>query len=223
MIEITNIPSDIFTKAKNFEKFRNDCKTYLQKANLNFDKFTIVEHDSFIGYITEIVMGKYIEDNYKDVKVYTWEKEHNISEIISILKDKDFSEDSKSKVKEYFYDKWDIKISIDNKIILCDVKTALTKKEPNKYWEFLYPVIQANKQGKDIMLLVYYVVNDIKNIESLKKIVVVGAVKPEDIKKNDLIKKGEITRFGTKSQIDNYITKLSVDYVDLKKIIENGK
>ena len=49
-IPLSILPKDIFRKADSFELFRKSCKEYLNSAGLEFDKFTIVSHDSFIGY-----------------------------------------------------------------------------------------------------------------------------------------------------------------------------
>jgi hypothetical protein len=49
-------------------------------------------------------------------------------------------------VKTYFYDKWDLKIIYKSKEVYVDIKTALTKLEPKSSWNFMYPVIQANKE-----------------------------------------------------------------------------
>ena len=215
-----NIDTSIFQKAKHFEKFREDCKLYLTKVGLNWDKFTIVSHDSFIGYITEYAISEHIKNKFPNVLVETWERQFDIKEIIRILKDNDQSEVSKELVKTYFYDKWDLKIDGLKISLLSDVKTALTALEPNNNWNFMYPVVQANKGGKDIMILVYYVVNDIKDLKTLKSMILIGYTNEETIKKCAIIKAGEITRFGTISQIDNYVTQLSKDYFNLNEIIK---
>lgn len=212
MIEVNKFSKNLFVKAEAFERFRNQCKDYLQKVNMNFDKFTIVGHDSFIGYITEAVISDYILNSFDNVKVSSWENNHDIKKIIEIIETSDYSSESSSLVKEYFYDKWDIKIEINNKTLYCDVKTAYTSKDPNHSWVFMYPVVQATKDGKDFMILVYYMVNDIKNIKSLKKLIIVGSTTTDVIKKCKVIKAGEKTRFGTVSQIDNYLTELSKHY-----------
>ena len=215
------IKNELFDRARNFEKFRSDCKEYLSKAKMNFDKFTVVSHDSFIGYITEYYVKKYLIETYNNIEVTSWEDSTNIRMIIEIVKNSDFSDESKNIVREYFYDKWDLSINNHKGKVLTDVKTALTKKIPNKRWNFLYPIIQANKPGKDIMILVYYIVSDIKDLTSLKELVIVGYTNYSTIKKCKIIKQGEKTQFGTISQIDNYITNLASDYNNIDKLFKN--
>jgi hypothetical protein len=210
-----NYNKQLFDKANRFVDFRTKCKDYLKEGGIDFDKFTIVEHDAFIGYITEKLIAKYLSERYDFLVVSTWEDEYNIREIITILENKDFSDNSKILVKNYFYDNWDLKVKIGAKVLFCDVKTAYTKKEPNIKWNFLYPVIQANKKMKDIIILVYYIVEDLKSIESLKELILIGYTIPEIILSCEIIKAGEVTEFNTVSQIDNYITNLAKHYLDL--------
>ena len=119
--------------------------------------------------------------------------------------------------------KGNLELKYADKYIFIDVKTALTQKEPSPRWNFMYPVIQANKIGKDYMLLTYYVVQDVKEVESLKKVIIVGYISEDIIKKCNIIKRGQKTRFGTKSQIDNYETELSVHYKEIDNLIHTLK
>ena len=214
-----SVDSKDFERAESFSKFREQCKNYLSSVGKNWDKFTIVSHDSFIGYITENAIKKYIESKFKGAKVVTWEEQFDLKLIIKIISEKKTDEASIELVRNYFYDSWDLKINGEKVRILSDVKTALTKKEPSLSWNFLYPVVQAEKAGKDIMILVYYVVRDLKDLHSFTKLVLVGAITPDIIKKCKIIRAGEKTIFGTTSQIDNYITELNRDYLPLEKYI----
>jgi len=215
-----NIENSFFIKAKKFEQFRLNCKEYLDKVNMNWDKFTMVSHDSYIGYITEYAISKHIHSIRPDIKIETWESLFDMKKIISIIERSDFSETSQLLVKNYFYDKWDLKINGIGVSLSSDVKTALTKLTPSSNWNFMYPVLQANKPGKDIMILVYYVVNDLKDLSSLKDLVLIGCCEPYKLKKCKIVKAGERTRFGTVSQIDNYITELSTDFSKLEEYLK---
>lgn len=224
MIELKIIiEENLLIKAHKHEELRSKCKEYLNKVGKNFDKFTIVPHDSFIGYITELAVKKYIQEKYKDknIKITTWEDNFEIEKIIKIIESNSTDKKDVEYIRDYFYDQYDLKLesSIKTKIILVDIKTALTKKEPNKNWNFMYPVIQAQKPGKDFMILTYYVINS-DNVEDVKKIILVGYLSEDTIRNCRIIKKGEKTRFGTISQIDNYETELSVHYKDIDKILE---
>jgi|SRR5690606_22214797 len=206
------IDAALLNKANNFSKFRNDCKVYLNKVDKNWDKFTMVDHDSKIGYLTEKLLSNYFKSKFPKAVISTWEESFDIKKIIEIINNSDYTDNSVELVKSYFYDHWDLSITLNNKTIYCDVKTALTKLEPKGTWQFLYPVVQANKPGKDISILIYYIVDDIKRIESLKKLCLVGFIKRENITKLNIIKKGDLTSHATVSQIDNYITNVKNDY-----------
>lgn len=216
------LTQDLIIAAYGFEELRINCKKYLSQFDMNYDKFTVVSHDSFIGYITEYFLKGYISSKYKavGVKVESWESVFDIAKIRTILKSNSKSGEDVQYVRDYFYDKYDLKLSKGSNSLLVDIKTALTKLEPKSSWNFMYPVVQAHKPGKDHMVLSYYVVEDIKNIESLKKLVIVGYTSEEVIKTCKIIKAGTRTRFGTVSQIDNYETELSIHYKDIDKLID---
>lgn len=208
----------LFDKAKRFEEFRTNCKFFLAKHGQSYDKFTIVGHDSLIGYLTEHFIKDHLEKNFKSLKVTTWENDFDIRKIISILKSSNPANDDVDYVKNYFYDKWDLKLSQGDKVIYADVKTALTKGNPNDSWDFLYPYVQANKPGKDIMILVYYVVDDLNDLTSLKSLSMIGYTKPEIVRQCKIIRAGTKTKFGTTSQIDNYETQLSSHYSNVSQL-----
>jgi len=223
MIEIKyKLTDELISKATAFEIFRSKCKAYLISKGKGYDKFTMVSHDSFIGYVTEHIMKSEMLANYGSLisDVICWEDNFDLDRIEKIVAENSNSEDDVNYVTEYFYDKWDLKINGKTFSILSDVKTALTKLEPNVRWNFLYPVVQANKEGKEIMILVYYVVTDLKSLATLTKLILVGATTPEIVKKCNIIKQGERTRFGTISQIDNYETELSKHYLPIETFLK---
>ena len=43
---------NIISNAKKFSNFRQRCKEFLKNNGINHDKFTVVEHDSELGYIS---------------------------------------------------------------------------------------------------------------------------------------------------------------------------
>ncbi len=216
------LDKSLINKARDFEALRNDCKSYLTQENQNFDKFTIVSHDSFIGYITEFLVKKHLEEQYgeKGILVQAWDEQYDILKIKSIIENNLTDKDSVLYIKSYFYDSWDLQLIYKGKKVRIDVKTALTQKNPTPKWNFLYPVIQVNKQGKDSMILAYYVVDSIKDITSLNQLVIVGYTTQRLIKGCKIIKQGEKTRFGTVSQIANYETELATQYRSLDKMIQ---
>lgn len=211
----------LINAAKEFEEFRNNCKKYLTQFEMNFDKFTVVGHDSFIGYISEYFLKEYIESKYTilGIHVSTWEHNFDIAKIKSIIKSNSKSIEDRQYIREYFYDKYDLEIKKGKTTYLVDIKTALTQKEPKSSWNFLYPVIQANKPGKDFMILSYYVSENI-NVESLKKLVIIGYTSEKVIKTCNIIYEGTRTRFGTISQIDNYETELAIHFKDIDLLMK---
>lgn len=215
-IKIKNL-EDLVEKAKEFDSFRISCKNFLTKKNYCYDKFTVVDHDSKVGYISESAICDYIIEQLKDTDlvVERWEDRFNKKEISDII-DKDGDPEP---VKQYFYDDYDIRVYNDKVDIKIDVKSALTAKQPTEKWNFMYPVVQANKQGKDEMILAYCVSSTLK-VENVEKIVVAGYTTEQRIRNCKIIPKGSYTRFGTKSQIDNYETELSKDYSELDELIK---
>lgn len=218
MIQIPITDEKLLEKAKNFSNFREKCKKYLTKVNMNFDKFTIVDHDSFIGYLSEHVIRNYLKDRLPepDFKVFSWEEYCNIREIYHAVTNNDFTK--AQLVKEYFYDKFDICIETPNRKLNIDVKTALTQLEPKMSWDFLYPIIQAQKEGKDITILAYCIYQA-PNKYLIKIVDVIGYCDNDMISKCDIIKAGERTKHNTISQVDNYETLLYRDYKDLDDLI----
>lgn len=215
----------IFEQAKNFSSLRNKCKEYLGEYYLKNDKFTIVSHDSYIGFLSEYCVLQYMRETYsKDgFEIKTWNDDFDMNRLTSILNSNDHSEESFDYARKYFYDKYDIKVTYKNYDIFIDVKTALTKLMPNPKWLFMYPTIQAHEEGKDYIILTYYVTVDGKAFGDLEDVFLVGYTSEKKIKNNKIIKKGTINRFGVKSQTDNYITNLSSDYDELDKLFKKIK
>lgn len=222
MFDIKKIlTQDLIVKAIWFETLRKECKEYLWKHNAEFDKFTVVAHDSFIWYLTEKFLKEYIESKNNLLEIEDWNSSFDFIKLKNIININSEKKEDIDYVKTYFYDKWDLKIIYKSKEVYVDIKTALTKLEPKSSWNFMYPVIQANKEWKDYMMLCYYVVNDIKDVNSLNKITVVWYISEEIIKTCEIIKAWNKTKFGTTSQIDNYITELSIHYKNIDILIKS--
>lgn len=221
MIKLKLIPpEDVKKKAMWFQGFRGECKEYLAKHGVDYDKFTVVSHDGYLGFISEWVFSQYLNDKFGGVieKCLKWEENFDLEKIKKIIKKDSKDTEDISYVKKYFYDTWDLLITTKTATYKCDVKTALTKKEPQSSWNFLYPIIQAKKAGKDLMVLIYYIYRG-KDFHDLTGEVLIGATTYDLIKKCKVLKKGDVSKFGTKSQTDNYVTELSRDYYELSKFI----
>jgi len=189
---------------------------------MNYDKFTVVEHDSFIGYISEYVIRKYIKDYLPktNFNVLSWEEYCDIKNIYHAVISNDYSK--AQLVKEYFYDKFDICIVTPQRRINIDVKTALTQLEPTLNWDFLYPIIQAHKEGKDITILAYCIYKAPDKYE-INIVDVIGYCDNKSISNCKVVRAGEVTKHGTISQIDNYETLLGRDYKDLNELLDKLK
>lgn len=222
MIKIPISDPEVLKKAKAFSQFREQCKSYLTAVGMNYDKFTVVAHDSFIGYISEYVIRQYIKDYLPktNFKVLSWEEYCEIKNIYHAVINNDYSK--AQLVKEYFYDKFDICIETPKRIINIDVKTALTQLEPTLKWDFLYPIIQAHKEGKDITILAYCIYKAPNKYE-INIVDVIGYCDNKSISSCKVIKAGEVTKHGTTSQIDNYETLLGRDYKDLNELLDKLK
>lgn len=217
----TTLTTNLIATAYRFETFRTNCKNFLNKHDLSFDKFTVVSHDSFVGYITEYLLRDYIATTYAShgLVIDTWENKFDIKRILNIIHIASNDAQDIQYVRSYFYDQYDLKISKGDVNITIDIKSALTKLEPKSSWNFMYPAVQAQKCGKDYIILVYYIVENLQNIESLKKLAVIGYMSQDIIKKCPVVKSGTLTRFGTKSQIDNYETELAFHYKNIDELI----
>lgn len=215
-----SLSKELIQRAKAASYLREKCKIYLKERDLGFDKFTIVSHDSFTGFLSEYFMKAFFLEYFKNsgIRVGTWEENFDIREINRILSTNSRAKEDEKYIKDFFYDPYDLQLSKKGKHINIDIKTALTHLIPTKKWNFLYPVVQAHKKGKDLMILAYYVVEDIRFPESLKRIMIAGFMDGKEIIKCKKIRKGEKTRYGTISQIDNYITQLKDYNPDLKEI-----
>ena len=213
----TKLTESLLKKSENFSNFREQCKIYLWKYDLNYDKFTITDNDSSLWYLTEYFMKQYIMESFPGAKVESWEDQYDIERLINIVKSQSDSVNDIKYIKEYFYDRRDLKIDYLWKSYYLDVKTAITKLNPNNRRNFLYPVVQANKEWKDYMILCYYVTTDL-SIDSFKHLVVVWYTTEEIIKTCNIIKAWEITSHWTTSQIDNYETLLSKHYKSIEDL-----
>lgn len=215
----------LINRANNFSTFRAECKAYLENNGIFRDKFTITKNDSLLGYITEELIANYLRNRFKGkICVSKWQDQFDMDYIRSIIHHGSNSRDDIDLICSYFYDSFDLYVSTPSLNVFIsikiDVKTAITKKDPQGNWEFMYPVVQANKLGKDLAILVYFVVDDVNAPFSLNKLVLAGYMKEEDITRCTIIKKGELTSHKTPSQIDNYVTYVR-DYHDIEELFKD--
>lgn len=212
MEEIMTVPVELENEAKHISGFRSRMKAYLEAFGAGYDKFTVTENDTMLGHISETAITEYLIGKYGDkLEVKRWADYFDIDRIEKIVDTHSSNSDDVEYVKKYFYDKYDLEITEkkSGKKIYVDVKTAETAKEPQDTWDFLYPVIQNQRHGKDCVVLCYYY-----KMESEKKIILVGYISEEEISKKRILHAGDKTKFGTVNQIDNYETSVT-DYNNL--------
>lgn len=218
------VDDDLYKYALNFQEFRNRCKSYLENHGILRDKFTTTEYDALLGYLSEYYIANYLRDRFKgQISVSTWKDQFDIGHIKSIVSSNSDKPEDINLVCSYFYDSFDLFIAtpaasffVNLKI---DVKTAITEREPSLSWDFLYPVVQANKGGKDLALLVYYIADNDDDPKTLNAIKIVGFMEESEITQCEIIHKNERTKHGTLSQTENYITYLR-DYKDIEEFLE---
>lgn len=215
MEEIMIVSKELEEKANRVSRFRSKAKDYLSANGACYDKFTITENDTFIGYISETAIAEYLEKKYGDIiEVRRWsdglDPERIRYAVMNNLKDPE----EINYVKSYFYDKYDLEIveKRTGRSIFADVKSAETKKQPLLKWNYLYPVVQNRKDGKDCVILCYYYKQ-----ANINKIILVGYITEDEISRKKILPAGTKTKFGTVNQIDNYETKVT-DYKQLSKM-----
>ncbi|MGP1612432.1 MAG: hypothetical protein ACTTG8_05025 [Catonella sp.] len=216
MEEIMTVSIELEKEAERISKFRSKMKAYLTRFGACYDKFTITENDTLLGYISETAVSNYLLENYGDkIEVRRWADLFDLNRIESAVENNNSAKEEVEYVKSYFYDKYDLEIveKKSGKTIFVDVKTAETSKEPQLTWNFLYPVVQNQREGKDCVILCYYY-----KIANLKKIILVGYISEEEISRKHILRAGSRTRFGTLNQIDNYETKVT-DYQRLARML----
>ena len=220
-----DLSQGLINRANRFSVFRSQCKQYLANNGILHDKFTITEFDSFLGYVSEELIANYLRNKYRGrVCVSKWQDQFDMDHIRAIVATGRNSTDDIDLVCSYFYDTFDLYVSTPNFQVFVnlkiDVKTAITQKDPQPNWEFLYPVVQARKLGKDAAVLVYYVVDNKKDPTTLREIVLVGYLNEEEITNCNTINEGEKTVHHTPSQTENYITYVR-DYHDLNELFKD--
>ena len=220
-----NLSQGLIDRANAFSDFRNLCKQYLADNGIMHDKFTITEFDSFLGYVSEELIANYLRNKFRGrVCVSKWQDQFDMALIYTIVKTGRNSREDIDLVCSYFYDSFDLYVSTPNYQVFIDikidVKTAITQKIPQENWEFLYPVVQARKLGKDAAVLVYYVVDNKKDPSTLREIVLVGYLEEKEITNSEIINAGEVTVHKTPSQTENYITYVG-EYHDLNDLFKD--
>jgi len=217
MKEIMTVTEALVKEAKELSDFRNNVKDYLQNYGECYDKFTVTENDTYLGHVSETAIIHYLQNVYSDkLEIHKWSEKFDLDRVRSAVMNNINKPEEILYVREYFYDRYDIEIlnKETGKKLLIDVKTAETSKTPQMYWNFLYPVVQNQKDGKDCVILCYYYKQ-----EDANKIILIGYLTEDRISQYNILKAGTKTRFGTINQIDNYETKVK-DYKPLSELFK---
>lgn len=218
------VSAELEREARAVSIFRDQVKEYLESVGACYDKFTITDNDTILGYISEMAIRNHLENKYGElIEIWAWADHFNMSRIQAAVTNRSTDKEEIAYVKAYFYDKYDLEIieKRSNKRIYVDVKTAETAKRPTLNWDFLYPVVQNQREGKDFVVLCYYYKAYNRDKQREKKIILVGYMSEEEISQKEILKAGEKTKFGTVNQIDNYETKME-DYQELHRMLNIG-
>ena len=220
MIEILQVSKELEIEAKQMSEFRSRIKQYLSNLNEHYDKFTVTKNDALLGYISETAVSNYLKENFSDrIQLKSWSDLFDMNRIRNAIEYDNIKEIEY--VKSFYYDNYDLEIieKKSGKKILIDVKTAETRKEPNSSRNFLYPVIQNKKKGKDCVVLCYYCkATQANGITQADRVKLAGYISEEEISQKRIIEAGSKTKFGTISQIDNFETQIS-EYKDLSTML----
>lgn len=224
MVELKIQPSETeYQQARLFSSFRSKCKNLLSQSNRMWDKFSVVEHDSFIGYLAELYLADYIQRTFPEWKLHPWSADFDHFRLMAILSTAHPSAEDLDYLKGYFFDRYDFMLQHpDGRSLRIDVKTACTIRQPQSSWSFLYPCVQIGQEGKDLMALAYCIVDDVQRPARLHRLVIAGACTPAELSLCERIPAGQRTRHGTLSQIDNYLTELGQHYQPLKHWLGSG-
>lgn len=207
------ITDDMISRANYYQSFRNKVKDKLSKIGRCFDKFTVTDRDTFDGYIAELCVFQYLKQFTNDIVL--WKRTISKDLIEKIEQNIDLNNSEYIEIENYFYDRYDIELCMTARI---DVKTAATNLQPNSRWTYGIPVIQVDKDGKDLVVLAYviYDKDPKKNKDSLPiECLIVGFMDICSIRK--MKKSKENLNAGFDYQIENYET-LIEDYIDIEKI-----
>ncbi len=210
------VPEELEKKANAVSSFRSAVKKYLSAFGECHDKFTITEKDTFLGYVSETAITDYLNRKYGDIiGIYRWSDKFDLERIRYAVGNNLNDRKEITYVRDYFYDQYDLEIveKVTGKPIYIDVKTAATKKQPQLTWDFLYPVVQNKKPGKDCVILCYCYEQG-----NSKRIILIGYITEAEISHYNILYKGNKTKFGTENQIDNFETKV-VDYRPLSQML----
>lgn len=216
MEEIMIVPVELEREANVVSQFRSRMKAYLSAFGECYDKFTITENDTFLGHVSETAITDYLEENYGDIiEVRRWSDNFDLERIKYAIMNNSSDRGEIEYVRDYFYDKYDLEIveRRTGRSIFADVKTAETWKQPQLTWNFLYPVVQNSRGGKDCVILCYYY----KQVNA-KKIILIGYITEDEISRKRILRAGTRTKFGTVNQIDNFETKVT-DYKQLSGML----
>jgi hypothetical protein len=222
LVDIEISPS-LIAEAHKFEKLRASMKQILRDNDMEYDKFTVTERDSFDGFIAEASFTEFLKNNtgLREDEIARWGTDHPIDgktlEKIRIYPaEKEFSSSELSMIKDHFYDKWDLLIHG----VRIDVKTAATHLQPSGHWRYGVSKIQMEKGNKDFVVLNYLIYNkDPKpeaNADAIPiKCVLIGCLPVYIVKNYPVVK--ENMAAGHKYFIENYDTKVS-EYRDISEM-----
>ena len=163
--------------------------------------------DYHIWCVATTALKKQLSTN-KKVIVKTWTDGFDLLKVVNIIKNKSCKNEDINYIHNYFCSNYHIKIRNNAGEKTYDIRTAFTKLKPHASWHFLFPLKKTKVRKNDTMLLYC-----IGNKNCINDIIFSGIVLYNTIKSCPVLKKGQVTSFGTTCKIDNYVTTLCKHYI----------
>ena len=183
------------------------CTNFLKKHNNFYGGHTNfvnkgIGHDYYIWCIAINALKKHILTKH-NIKIEMWEDEFNIEKIVNIINKITPAEEDIAYVHKYVCNKYHIKIADK----AYDIRTLLTKYNPTTGWDFMFSANKTDMRKNDVVLL--FCIGTKKHIN---KIVFIGTILNSVIRQCPILKKGQLTKAGVVSRINNYLTTLGKHY-----------
>lgn len=197
-----------YQRAKLFSDIQILCSNFLKtynrphKGSINFINNEI-DHDYYIWYLSVMSFKRHLLQK-NNIKIETWGDKFDTKRIINTINKKSLLKNDINYVYRYFCNKYHIKIQEK----VYDIRTALTKLNPQSNWNFLFSV-EKTKIRKNNVILLYC----IGNKKHINKIIFSGTIPYKTIRQCSILKKGQPTIFGTINKINNYVTLLNKHYM----------
>lgn len=90
MKDIMTITKELEQEAEQISSFRSEIKAYLTRFGACYDKFTVTENDTFLGYVSETAISDYLLNLYGEkIEIKRWADEFNMNRIAHFVEEND--------------------------------------------------------------------------------------------------------------------------------------